>query len=71
MVGNGTGNALKFVLHMQHNYFSFFNQQYSCFVALSLPASTQTWNAKMLERRNGGIFKHGTVEYSNMEWRNT
>ena len=27
-------NARKFVLHVQHVYFSFFNQSYSCFVAL-------------------------------------
>ena len=40
-MGNGTGNARKFVLHVQHNYFSFFNKHYSCFVALSLPASRE------------------------------
>ena len=48
MVGNGTGNARKFVLHVQHNYFSFFNKQYSCFVALSLPASREFKHATFL-----------------------
>ena len=55
--------VLNYVQHVQHDYFSSFNQSDHCFAALSLPLLSSLLklpNLNFMEQRLGGSESYGT-----------